>query len=438
MSTSKNNWQAFVIIGGGAGGLELACKLGRKLGPGRVTLVDSQLTHVWKPSLHEVAAGTLDTNQEGLSYLMLAHDNNFEFVLGPMTGLDIEARQITIGSVLGSDGEILLAERQLVYESLVIAVGSTANYFGIPGAAEHTVALNDVPSAERFRLKMLRTLAKADARKREGVEAGVDIVIIGAGATGVELAAELREASNVLSHYGFRHLNPDVDVRLTLLEGAERILPPLSVRVATEAAELLTKRRVSVITDCKVANITADSVEDSTGTRYPANLCVWTAGIKAPQFLSGLGLPTVRGDLLEVDSQLRIKGHNDIYALGDCAACEDAEGNRMPPRAQTAHQQADYLMARFVRQERGQPLGEKPFELTDYGSLVSLGSGSSVGNLMASLFKSSWFVEGMFARLMYTSLHLMHHKAIMGVVRTGVLAVARFLVRRTRPMVKLH
>jgi NADH dehydrogenase len=427
-----------VIVGGGAGGLELACKLARKLDPGRVTLVDQRLFHVWKPSLHEVAAGTLDIHQEGLSYLMLAHDNGFDFVYGPMRALDIAARSITVGAVLAQNGEITIPERQVPYDALVIAVGSVANYFGIPGAAEYALALNGPDDAERFRLRMLKTMAIADLQKQADPSAGLDIVIIGGGATGVELAAELREASNVHSNYGFRRLDPDTDVRLTLLEGAPRILAPLQERVSEAATALLQQRHVRVITDCRVSRIEPDRVEDSSGNRYRADLCVWAAGIKAPDFLATLGLPVVKGGQLEVDSHLRVKGHAGIYAFGDCAACVGPDGQLVPPRAQSAHQQADYLLDTLVRADRGKPPNPQPYVYKDYGSLVSLGTRTSVGSLMGSLFKATWFVEGLFARLMYASLHLMHHRAVLGLVRTGVLAMARFLVKRATPLVKLH
>ena len=185
-----------VIVGGGAGGLELACKLGRKLGPDKVTLVDSRLYHVWKPSLHEVAAGTLDIHQEGLSYQMLAHDRGFPFVYGAMTALDAAEHRITIvPSPRPATAKKCCPSARLGYRSLVIAVGSTSNYFGVPGAREHTISLNATEDAERFRLRLLRLLAQAEQRKdRQCRRLGLDIVIIGGGATGVELAAELREA----------------------------------------------------------------------------------------------------------------------------------------------------------------------------------------------------------------------------------------------------
>jgi NADH dehydrogenase len=428
-----------VIVGGGAGGLELACKLGRKLGPSKVTLVDNRLYHIWKPSLHEVAAGTLDIHQEGLSYLMLGHDNGFTFVYGAMTGLDSDARRVTVGPVSApSSGEEVLPERQLGYSSLVIAVGSTSNYFGVPGAAEHTISLNATEDAERFRLKLLRLLASADQEREAGGDAALDVVIIGGGATGVELAAELREASRVYAAYGFRHLQVGRDVRITLLEGAPRILAPLPERVSDAALRLLDQRAIKVVTDCRVTQIDASEVHDEKGNVYRADLCVWAAGIRAPEFLGGLGLPTNRGGQIEVDGQLRVKGVPGVYALGDCAACIDASGQPVPPRAQAAHQQAEYLRKTFVLEAAGKPAQARAYAYRDYGSLVSLGHKTSVGNLMGALRGFSWFVEGFVARVMYKSLHLMHDQAVLGSVRTAVLTVAHFLIRRTTPHVKLH
>jgi len=426
-----------VIVGGGAGGLELACKLGRKLGPEQVFLVDNKLFHIWKPTLHEVAAGTLDYHQEGLSYLMLAHDNRFSFAYGPMLALDTAAREITVGETRGEDGESIVPERRLPYDQLIIAVGSTANYFGVPGAPEHTLALNGPEDAERFRLRMLKRLTAAELRKDRDPSAGVDIVIIGGGATGVELAAELREASAVHSRYGFAHLDPQHDVRITLLEGAERILAPLPQQVSSSAARLLAERYVTVHASCRVVRIEADAVYDADGRRHAADITVWSAGIKAPPLLATLGLPTNRGGQLEVDGQLRVNGHLGIYALGDCAACIGVDGRPVPPRAQAAHQQADYLFAAFMAISRGQAPSTAPYVYKDHGSLVSIGTQTTVGSLMGAL-KSSWFIEGLFARLMYVSLHLLHHRAVLGSMRTAVLALARFLVKRATPLVKLH
>ncbi|NRR29615.1 NAD(P)/FAD-dependent oxidoreductase [Oxalobacteraceae bacterium] len=429
---------SIVIVGGGAGGLELACKLGRKLGPEQVTLVDSRLYHIWKPSLHEVAAGTLDIHQEGLSYQMLAHDNGFTYVYGAMLALDAAAQTLTVGAITGDHGETILPERQLAYGQLVLAVGSTSNYFGVPGAAEHTISLNATEDAERFRLTLLKLLTQAQLQKQLKPEAGVDIVIIGGGATGVELAAELREASGVYATYGFQHLQALRDVRITLLEGAPRILAPLPLKVSNAALKLLHARGITVATETKVTAIAADRVSVAGGEGYAADIVVWAAGIKAPDFLATLGLPVTRSGQLDVDGTLAVKGHAAIFALGDCAACAGADGKLVPPRAQAAHQQADYLCQAFLRQRAGKPAKTAPYVYRDYGSLVSFGQTTSVGSLMGSLKGLSWFVDGFIARTMYISLHLMHHQAVLGTIRTALLALARFLIKRSTPLVKLH
>ncbi len=431
--------ERIVIVGGGAGGLELACKLGRKLGQEAVTLVDQYLFHVWKPSLHEVAAGTLDIHQEGLSYEMLAHDNRFRFVLGPMTGLDTAAREVSVAAVHDEAGVELIPARRVPYDVLVIAIGSTSNYFGVPGAAEHSVSLNAPVDAEQFRLTMLKLLVAAERHRAENEEAAVDIVIIGAGATGVELAAELREASVVHSHYGFRRIDPVRDIRISLLEGADRILSPLPVKVSNAAAKLLHERSVRIETDCRVSSISATEVTADDGRSFPADLVVWAAGIKAPKLLAELGLPTARNGAVQVGPDLRVAGLDGVFAIGDCAFCVLEDGKPVPPRAQAAHQQASFLYKALVARaggDRGAPHGRYVYR--DYGSLVSIGTRDSVGNLMGNLFSSSWFVQGLLARWMYASLHLMHHNAVLGTMRTAVLAVARFLVRRATPQVKLH
>jgi NADH:ubiquinone reductase (H+-translocating) len=428
-----------LIVGGGAGGLELACKLGRKLGPDRVTLVDSKMYHIWKPSLHEVAAGTLDIHQEGLSYPMLAHNNGFNFVLGAMQGLDSASKQVEIAAVRDDSGEEVLPKRMLQFGTLIIAVGSQSNYFGVKGAQDYTISLDGPQQAESFRLKMLKQLATLDLRKKDQVEASLDIVIIGAGATGVELAAELREASHVHSRYGFSRIDAAKDVTITILEGAPSILPVLPESVSSAALRLLEQRHIKVVNNCKVVEISAKQVEDANGNRYKADLCVWAAGIKAPAWLATLGLPVNRNNQLEVQGDLRVKGQNDVYSIGDCAACVQPDGSMVPPRAQSAHQQADYIYKAILAHEKGKSSFDRPYLYKDHGSLVSLGSRSSVGSLMGGLFKaSSMFVEGFFARSMYASLHLMHHYAVLGGMKTFLLAMARFLLKRATPLVKLH
>jgi NADH dehydrogenase len=427
-----------VIVGGGAGGLELAAKLGRKFGPAHVTLIDRSAYHIWKPSLHEVAAGTLDIHREGLSYAMLAKDCGFTFLLGEVVQLERAARSVAVRALVDEQGDELLPARQVAYDTLVMAVGSKANFFGTPGAAEHAIALDSTAQAERFRLKFLRALMVADQAKADNPGHALHITIVGGGATGVELAAELTEAGRDMAYYGVTRLDPARDIRITILEGAPRILAPLPAKLSLAAHQLLAERGVAIHTSVRVAQVAPGGVTDSDGTLYPADLCVWAAGIEAPHFLSQLGLPVNRANQLVVDAGLHTADPH-VFAFGDCAqAPSGVEGKFLPARAQVAHQQASFLVKTLGERIAGKPETARSFTFQDHGSLVSVGQAAGVGSLMGVLSGRSMFVEGLFARLMYMSLHLLHHQAFLGTARTGLLAMGRLLLRRARPRVKLH
>jgi NADH dehydrogenase len=427
-----------VIVGGGAGGLELAAKMGRKFGPGHVVLVDRSAYHIWKPSLHEVAAGTMDVNQEGISYALLAKDCGFTFQLGEVAGVDRAAHLVKLAPMVDEHGDELLPERDVAYDTLVLAIGSKSNFFGTPGAEQHAIALDATSQAEKFRLKFLRALMVADHLKATDPTHALSIAIVGGGATGVELAAELTEAGRDMVYYGITHLDPKRDVRITIIEGAPRILAMLPEKLATAAHHLLTERGVSIQTNVRVASVGREGVTDTAGVTYPAQLCVWAAGIEAPALTRRLDLELNRLGQVVVNSALRT-ADADVFAFGDCAQAPwGTEGKFMPARAQVAHQQATFLVKTLSERLKGQPETARVFTFHDHGSLVSVGQAAGVGSLMGVLSGKSMFVEGFFARMMYMSLHLMHHQAFMGTIRMGLLAIGRLMLRRSRPRVKLH
>ncbi|PLC54192.1 FAD-dependent oxidoreductase [Pollutimonas nitritireducens] len=427
-----------VIIGGGAGGLELAAKLGQKFGPQHVFLVDKAGDHIWKPSLHEVAAGTLDIHREGLSYFMLAKDKGFTFIFGEVAHIDREARRILLEPVFSDQQIEIFPARTLPFDTLVLAVGSKSNFFGTPGAAEFAIALDSTEEAERFRLRLLHQLVTANQKKSDHASYQLNIGIVGGGATGVELAAELREACADAVFYGLNSLDPQEDIQITLLEGADRILSALSPKMSAAAQQLLTDRGISVKTSVRVARIEADALYDSNDVRYPVDLCVWAAGIEAPAFLTLLGLPTNRINQLVVDGGLR-SSDPSVFAMGDCAQVPWGEqGQFLPAKAQVAHQQAVFLLPIMAERIQGKEVQARQFQFRDYGSLVSVGHTRGVGSLMGVLTGKNWFVQGLLARMMYMSLHLMHHFAILGFLRTTSLALGRLLMKRGRPRVKLH
>lgn len=432
-----------VVIGGGAGGLELATRLGNRLGRtqrAQIVLVDHSPIHIWKPHLHEVAAGSLDIGIARLEYAAQARHHNFIFQLGPFVGLDRARRRIRIGAVADLDGQPMLPEREIEYDELVIALGSTINTFGIEGADRYAVALDSAREADRFRQKLIAACMRAsEANRTDGLGAKVNIAIIGAGATGVELAAELRHSALALRSYGITGIDPERDVTITVVEGANRILPGLKERISRSVHALIEGMHIQVLTSERVTAVRPDAVETASGKRIAATLVVWAAGIKAPDLLRDLdGLETNRINQLVVTQTLETTRDPHIYALGDCAACPwPGNDHTVPPRAQAAHQEATYLYHQLVHKLDGRAV-TGPYRYRDFGSLVSLGASRAVGNLMGGIVGQSFFIEGMVARFMYRSLYQLHMLALHGWIKTGLDLVANTLRRATEPQIKLH
>jgi len=430
-----------VIVGGGAGGLELATRLGGTLGRkgrARITLIDRSRTHLWKPLLHEVAAGTMDIDHHTLDYLAQARWHNFRFQLGRMDGLDRTRRMVSVGPTQDEQGRELIPGRHIPYDTLVIAVGSRTNDFGTPGAREHAISLDTPEQAELFHRRLIDDCIRADARAGPLRLEQLKVAIIGAGATGVELAAELHNSTRELVAYGLERIDPEKDVKLTLIEAAPRILPAVPERVSNAAEALLRGLNITVLTGARVTEVTADGVRTEDGKKIPAELTVWAAGIKAPDFLKGIGgLETNSLNQLVVHGTLQTTRDLDVFALGDCACCPWPGHPRcVPPRAQAAHQQAMHLARMMKRRLDGKPL--TAYRYRDFGSLVSLGEYSTVGSLMGALLGGSIFIEGLFARLVYISLYNQHLYALHGFAKTMFDTLARLITRRTEPRVKLH
>jgi len=430
-----------VVVGGGAGGLELVTALGNQLGRrGRaeVTLVDKTRSHVWKPKLHEIAAGSMDIGAHEVDYLAQAHWHHFRYRIGEMTGLDRQRREVRLSAFLDADGRQVTPARSLHYDTLVVAVGSQSNDFGTPGVAAHALKLESVDDARRFNMLLVNACIRAHAQPGPLGAGQLQVAIIGAGATGVELSAELHRTVRQVVAYGLDRIDPDLDIRLHLIEAADRVLPALPLQLSRETEALLQRLGVVVHTCAKVAEVLPTGVKLVDGRVIPAELVVWAAGIQAPRFLGALdGLEVNRLHQLVVRSTLQTTGDDDVFAMGDCAACEWREmQSNVPPRAQAAHQQASHLVVELRRRLRGLPL--RPYRYRDFGSLVSLGEFSTVGHMMGGRIGGSLMVRGRVARLMYQSLYKMHELALHGVVKVALESLARLITRRTEPHVKLH
>jgi len=427
-----------LVIGGGAGGLELATQLGRKLGKknkAEVTLVDRNKTHLWKPLLHEVATGSLDTGIDALSYAAHAKNQGFNFQLGNFSGLDRETKTVTIAPLYNEENHMLLDERTLQYDYLVLAIGSMCNDFNTKGVKENCIFLDSPDQAHRFHKELLNQFLQHGVNKNK--QAKVNIAIVGAGATGVELSAELHNTASQLSSYGFTNVNQE-SLNVTLVEAGKSILPALPTRISSAAHFELSKIGVDVRTETMVTEANSEGLVTKDGKIIPASLMVWAAGIKAPDFMKNIaGLETNRINQIVVKSSLQTKTDNSIFVIGDLASCLQADGSFVPPRAQAAHQMATLAFKNIMTIMKGGS-DMKPFVYHDHGSLVSLSSFSTVGSLMGNLTKGSMMVEGRIARMVYISLYRMHQIALHGYVKTGLMMLVGSLNRVLRPTLKLH
>ncbi|OOE69790.1 NAD(P)/FAD-dependent oxidoreductase [Salinivibrio sp. IB282] len=359
-----------IVVGGGAGGLELATKLGRTLGRKRraeITLVDKNSSHLWKPLLHEVATGSMDEGVDALSYRAHAKNHGFDFQMGTLWDIDRDQKVITLAPMYDENNELLMPERELEYDILVMAIGSTSNDFNTPGVRDNCIFLDNPKQAHRFRREMNNEFMRLHAKHGDG---SVDIAIVGAGATGVAKADE-------------------------------------------------------------------EGLETKEGERIHADIMVWAAGIKAPDFLKDIAsLETNRINQLEVNNTLQTTRDENIFVIGDCAACTQEDGSKVPPRAQSAHQMASRCFSNIVAKLNGREL--KPYVFKDHGSLVSLSRFSTVGSLMGNLTKGSMMIEGRIARMVYISLYRMHQIALHGYVKTGLMMLVGRINRVLRPSLKLH
>lgn len=425
-----------LIVGGGAAGLELATHLGQQLGKSglaEVTLLDATSTHIWKPLLHEVASGTLAESEE-IEYLAQAHRNHFRFLLGRMEGLNRETQEVIVSSIVNKQGVELIPRRVFKYDTLVMAVGSVSNTFGIKGVDQHCMFIDTIKQAYRFQKQLVESYyIQSYANQNKQRDKPLSIVIVGAGATGVELSAELHEVTKLLATYG---LEGSINVKITIIEAATQLLPALPPRLSQATQEQLVKLGIDLKLGRRVTEVTETAVYTHDGEVIDADLKVWAAGIKAPDWMKNLGgLETNHINQLVVDQTLKTSDDN-IFAIGDCAACAwvGHTGN-VPPRAQAAHQQASAVARTIANRLKGKP--PVAFVYHDYGSLVSLGKFSTVGSLMGSLM-GTVSVGGFIAYVVYLSLYKMHQVAIHGYFRTAMLTLSNLFRRSTHAKIKMH
>ena len=426
-----------VVIGGGAGGLELVTQLGHKLGKKKqadILLIDKNRTHIWKPLLHEVATGSIDSDLDGVVYSAHAAQHHYHFQLGEFDNIDQKTKTITLAALYDESGHTILPERHVHYDHLVIAIGSISNDFNTPGVKENCYFLDSTQQAQRFQHSLLDGFTRL--HQDDNQQQALNIAIVGGGATGVELSAELYHVSNLLKLYGLTNMSPK-RLHIHLIEAGPRILPALPERIASSAKRELLKLGVHVREHTQVKEATKYGFITKDDEQIEADIMVWAAGVKAPDFIKDLGVfELTSNNQIRVNKFLQSTVDDSIFVLGDCCAFTQTDGKQVPPRAQSAHQMAKCVEKNIIATLRKQPL--RGFTYNDYGSLVNLSRYGTVGNLMGNLTNNSFFIEGKIARFLYISLYRMHQMSIHGAFKTFALWISEKILRIGRPKIKLH
>lgn len=437
--TSKEQQHRIVIVGGGVAGLEIASTLGRRWRRQRrkhhpaptITLIDRDFAHVWKPMLHTIAAGTRDISQQQTTYLAQARDAGFAYQPGELCGLNRAAREVQMAPLFAPDGRLLVPERRLPYDTLVIAVGSQANDFGTPGVTEHCMMIDSRQQADAFnrevRIRILQCLAQ---------DTDLSIAIVGGGATGVELAAELVQLTEAAVAYGAQGLAERINI--TLIESGPRLLAAFPQDISADTRTRLEALGIRVMTDTRVSAATDHGFTLGDGGQVAASLKVWAAGVKAPDFLANLdGLETARGNQLLVQPSLRTTRDPNIYVVGDCASLTLPGAQRpLPPTAQVAHQHAQHL----IRHLPGAVLhgaAIPDFTYHDFGSLVSLGDYDAFGSLGQFGLLTDVTFRGRLAQFSHVMLYRSHQSRLHGFWRGGLLWLVDRLNSHLRASIRL-
>jgi NADH dehydrogenase len=418
-------------VGGGAGGLELATLLGEHFGKhtkAKITLVDQNLTHIWKPLLHEIAVGTLNAHSEELNYYAHAAQHGYEFVLGRFTQLDRTNKSILLEHPFS---EVREEQRHysLSYDTLIFAIGSISNDFNTEGVGEHCHFLDNRAQAEQFQQQLLHLYVAAQTQSSP---TDLNIAVIGAGATGVELAAELVQSTQSFHQYGLNKIDPK-RVKISLIEAADRILPALSEEISQHTLGELHHANIQVLTHKRVSKIDEKQIYFTHGASIPTDLTVWCAGIQAPKVFQQLTeFEKDHLNRLKVYATLQTKTDPNIFAFGDCAHCQPiADEPVLGPRAQVASQQAHFLVSAMSARikNKAQPM----FKFSDKGSLVSLSHHKAVGELLGQVN-----VQGWVAKSLYISLYRMHQATLHGYTRTAYFIAKDAMNKKLAPNIKLH
>ena len=376
-----------VIIGGGFGGIELAKKLKNK--PFEVLMLDKNNYHTFQPLLYQVAMGDIEADSIAFPIRKIfAGQKNFSFRMAAVTQLHPERN--TISTDIG----------EISYDYVVLATGSTTNFFGNDELAKRAMPMKSIPEALNLRSLLLQNIEKAIiAPNQQEKEALLNFVVVGGGPTGVELSGALAQMRNYVLTHDYPELRKE-DMRVYLVEGKDKLLANMSEKASEKAADFLKGLGVEVQNGVHVQSYTGNELVINNGIRIKTRNVLWAAGVKG-EVIPGLPADAiVRGNRIETDAFNCVKGYNNVFAIGDVAAVVTAETpDGHPGVAPAAIQQGKQLAKNLERLLNNQPM--EPFKYFDKGSLATIGKNLAVADLGHVRF------QGFFAWLIWGFVHLM-------------------------------
>ncbi len=382
-----------VVVGAGFAGLSA----GRHLAgaPVEVTVVDQRNFHTFQPLLYEVATAGLESGDVAYPVrVIFGKAANITFRLATVTGVDWDRRAV----LLDGDGT-------LPFDSLIVASGATARFFGIPGAAEHSLPLYTLTDARRLRDHILRELEAVDAHPETAPEGALVFVVVGGGPTGVEVAGALAELLDVaVRHDGFRFERSTA--RIVLVDALDRLLSPFRESASAYAAATLAGRGVELMLGHQVRAVTGTGVELADGTVVASRTVIWAGGVTVEDTVAaGISAPTGPGGRLVVRPDLAIEGHDGAYAVGDAAAVPWGPGpdsERICPQlAQVAIQSGAHAAAQILRVLDGRDT--EPFRYRDKGIMATIGRLAAI-----TQFPGGRVIRGTLGWLAWLGLHLVY------------------------------
>jgi NADH dehydrogenase len=342
-----------VIVGGGFAGLHCALKLGSTPDV-RVTLLDKNNYQQFQPLLYQVASGLLAPSNAAFPLRGVLHKrDNVEVKMAEVTAADLEARRVET-----SDGQTYQGDY------LILAAGAQANFFNTPGAEQHACPLYSLPDAETIQSRLLEALEAADRDPSLVERGGLNVVVIGGGPTGTEMAGALADALQRMDKALYKNVDLS-KARVYLVDLVHHLLNGFSEKSQAYAAEVLAKRGVELRLGSAVKDVTPTHVRLADGSQIRARIVIWAGGLKAASLAEHLDVKQGHGGRLDVEPDFTLKGHPGVYALGDFANIRGKDGKPLPQLGSVAQQAGRYCATHIANQIRGVPTG--PFVYFDKG-----------------------------------------------------------------------